>query len=143
MSLLSWLTESNSRHGDSDICLSENDSLITDPKEIAEIMNRYFISIGQTADQINTKEDSNLSLHQIVEMFEKHDSIISIKNNSNYKMPFEFQPITRKALKEIIPNLDHKKACGDDMMNAKFLKVFVDNVVGPLVHTRMKIACKI
>ena len=66
-------------HGDSDICLSENASLTTDPKEIAEIMNKYFIGISRTTDQINTNEDSDISMHQIVKMFEKHDSIISIK----------------------------------------------------------------
>ena len=121
-------------HGDSDICLSENDSLITDPKDIAKIMNKHFVSIGKTTDQINTNQDSNLSLHQIVKMFEKHDSIISIKNNLKYKIPFEFQPISRKTVKEIILNLDHKKACGHDMINAKFLKLSVDIIVGPLVN---------
>ena len=67
-------------------------------------------------------------------MSEKHDSIISIKNNLKYTMPFEFQPITRKILKEIVLNLDHKKACGHGMINARFLKPSVDIIVGPLVH---------
>ncbi len=121
-------------HGDSDICLSENDSLITDPKNIAEIMNKYFISVGQNTDQINTKEDPNLSLLQIIKTFEKHTSIIGIKNNLKHKMPFEFQPITKERLKEIILNLDHKKACGHDMISAKFLKLSVDIISGPLVN---------
>ena len=83
-------------HDDSDICLSEDVSLITDPRNIAEIMNEYFISIGQTTEQMNSKEDCNLSLHQIIKILEKHNSIISIKNNLKHEMLFEFLPITKK-----------------------------------------------
>ena len=121
-------------HGDTDICLSENDSLITDPKNIAEIMNKHFISVGQTTEQMNSKEDSNLSLHQIIKMFEKHNSIISIKNNLKHNTLFEFQPITKDTLKEIILSLDHNKAFGHDMISAKFLKLSADIIAGPLAN---------
>ena len=121
-------------HGDTDICLSENDSLITDPKNIAEIMNKHFISVGQTTEQMNSKEDSNLSLHQIIKMFEKHNSIITIKNNLKHNTLFEFQPITKDTLKEIILSLDHNKAFGHDMISAKFLKLSADIIAGPLAN---------
>ena len=110
------------------------DSLITDPKNIAEIMTKHFISIGQTTEQMNTKEYSNLSLHQILKMFEKHNSIISIKNNLKCNMLFEFQPITKDTLKEIILSLDHNKAFGHDMIIAKFLKLAADIIAGPLAN---------
>jgi hypothetical protein len=37
-------------------------------------------------------------------------------------------------LKEIILNLDHKKACDHDMISAKFLKLSVDIIAAPLVN---------
>ena len=71
-------------------------------------MNKYFVSVGQTTGQMNTKEDSNLSLHKIIKMFEKHKSIFNIIKNLKHKGPFEFQPTTKKILKEIILKLDQK-----------------------------------
>ena len=121
-------------HGNLDICLTENDSLITDPRNIAEIMNKHFVSVGQTTEQINPKEKSNLSLHKIIKMSEKHNSIISIKNNLKHNMIFEFQPITKVTVKEIILNLDHDKAFGHDMISAKFLKLSADIIAGPLAN---------
>ena len=44
-------------------------------------MNKYFRSVGQTTEQMNTKVDSILSLSQIIKMFEKHKSIINIMKN--------------------------------------------------------------
>ena len=57
---------------------------------------------------MNTKEYSNLSLHEIIKMFEKHESIINIMKNLKHKDPFEFQLTTKKILKEIILKLDQK-----------------------------------
>ena len=83
---------------------------------------------------MNSKEDSNLSLHQIIKMFEKHNSILSIKNNLKHNTLFEFQPITKDKLKEIILSLDHNKAFGHDMISAKFLKLSADIIAGPLAN---------
>jgi len=47
---------------------------------------------------------------------------------------FEFQPITKDTLKEIISNLDHKKACGNNVIIAPFLKLSVHITAGPLVN---------
>ena len=71
-------------------------------------MNKYFISVGQTTEQMNTKVDSILSLSQIIKMFEKHKGIINIVKNLKHKGPFEFQPTTKKILKEIILKLAKK-----------------------------------
>ena len=77
---------------------------------------------------------SNLSLHQIIKIFEKRNCIISIKNNLKHKMLFEFQPITKDKVKEIILSLDHNKAFGHDMISAKFLKLSADIIAGPLAN---------
>ena len=54
---------------------------------------------------MNTKEYSNLSLHEIIKMFEKHESIINIMKNLKHKDPFEFQLTTKKILKEMISSM--------------------------------------
>ena len=59
---------------------------LTDPKNIAEIMNKHFISAGQTTEQMHLREDSDSSLHQIIKIFEKHNSIISIEKNLKYNI---------------------------------------------------------
>ena len=71
-------------------------------------MNKYLISVGQTTEQMKTKEDPILSLHQIIKMFEKHKSIFNIIKKLKHKGPFEFQPTTKKIAKEIILKLDQK-----------------------------------
>ena len=77
-------------HDDSDICLTENDNLISDQKTVADIMNRYFISVGRTTVKTNMGEYSSLSLGQIINVLEKHSGIISIKNNLKHQSLFDF-----------------------------------------------------
>ena len=67
-------------------------------------------------------------------MFEKHSSIISIKNTLKHQSLFEFQPIAKDTLKETISNLDQTKACGYDMINARYRKLSVDIIAGPLLN---------
>ena len=78
---------------------------------------------------MNTKEDSYLSLHQIIRMFEKHKSIINIIKKLKHKGLFEFQPTTNK----LSLNLT-KKAHGHGMISAKFLKLSVNIIAGPLAN---------
>ena len=61
--------------GDSEITISENDCLISDPQSVAEILNIHFVSIGQTTNSIHKGLTENSTITEIIRYF-KEQSII-------------------------------------------------------------------
>ena len=86
-----------------------NGTLISEPKQIANAFNDFFISVGDTG-QINTNVDFN--------------QYMPAKPNSN----LTFQPITVDITSRIIDSLKPKTSTGVDCISNKLLK-FVRNVI--------------
>ena len=86
-----------------------NGTLISEPKQIANAFNDFFISVGDTG-QINTNVDFN--------------QYMPAKPNSN----LTFQPITVDITSRIIDSLKPKTSTGIDCISNKLLK-FVRNVI--------------
>ena len=125
-------------HGDSEITISENDRLVTDPQSVAEIMNNHFVSIGNTTNPLHNDLDAHASITEIIRYFQEHSSIRKIKRSLVNNSTLSFKPIPREGLRQIIVNLNHKKANGHDMINAKFLKISVDIILEPLLNIMNK-----
>ena len=86
-----------------------NGTLISEPKQIVNAFNDFFISVGDTG-QINTNVDFN--------------QYMPAKPNSN----LTFQPITVDITSRIIDSLKSKTSTGVDCISNKLLK-FVRNVI--------------
>ena len=120
-------------HRDSEITISENDCLISDPQSVAEIMNNHFVSIGQIKDSAHQQLNEHSTTAEIISYFKDHSSISKISNCMSNDLTFSFEPIPKEGLQQIIKNLNHKKANGHDMINAKFLTFSNDIILKPLL----------
>ena len=91
--------------------LLENDSIPKDDKDIAKIMNNFFINVTKN---LNLKSYKDLSLTDINEITSNFDNHISMKKINEYfpnivSGDFNFQEISRENVKKEIINLDVKK----------------------------------
>ena len=120
--------------GDSELTISENDCLISDPQSVAEILNNHFVSIGQTTNSIHKGLTENSTITEIIRYFKEHSSIKTINNFLTKNSTLSFKPITKESLRYIIVKLNHKKVHGHDMLNAKSLKISVDIILQPLLN---------
>ena len=103
------------------IMLRENDEIISDSKQVAEIFANYFQksgsaeSLGITENKLlltQVPENTVLDVEKCVRKFESHPSIISIKKNVEVTCLFDFSPITAEDIDKQIGSLDPKKNGG-------------------------------
>ena len=121
-------------HGQDEYILEENNKLIQDDKEIAEIFNEYYTNTvkyttGSEPETVPLKNSAD-SIEAINEYHKHHSSIMAIKKN-DIKQTFELPNASEEEIKEIIMNLDAKKAAGIDLISAKLLKLSI-SVTTPL-----------
>ena len=108
--------------------LLENNSIKTNEKEIATIMNDYFINITKNLDLKSSKKCTAKDLNSIVSEFDDHISIKKIKDffpdiNVN---DFEFETVTMEDVKKEILNLNTKKSSTSGSIPATILKQSLD-----------------
>ena len=95
---------------------SVNGNKISNPKNIANEFNNYFVNIGpQLAAQISSSHANSLPPMNLV--------------NSFY-----MEPTTPQEIKSIIQLMKPKTSCGYDGISPKFLKEFSEEVLLPLSH---------
>ena len=107
------------------IILIENDTIISDDKEVAEKMNNFFITavsnlniedLFPVNDNVNCKEISG-----ILEKFQNHPSILKIKEVLQINETFTFNKTTTKEIETEINRLNPNKATSYDDIPAKIL----------------------
>ena len=108
--------------------LLENNSIKANEKEIATIMNDYFINITKNLDLKSSKKCTAKDLNSIVSEFDDHISIKKIKEffpgiNVN---DFEFETVTMEDVKKEILNLNTKKSSTSGSIPATILKQSLD-----------------
>jgi DNA polymerase III epsilon subunit-like protein len=103
------------------IMLRENDKIISDSAEVAEIFANYFQksgsmeSLGITENKLlltPVTDEIVLDVEKCIKKFESHPSIISINKNVVVNDVFNFSPITAEDIDEQINALDPKKNGG-------------------------------
>ena len=108
----------------SKIILVEENNIISDEEEIANIMNNYFINVTKT---LNLKKQLGLGRSGVNE-FENHISIKMIHEKYPEILPesFKFQFLSNKEVKKEIENLDTKKSSTYGSIPAAILKQCVN-----------------
>jgi len=115
---------------ETDIILRESNNLITDEKELCEIFNNFFVNIGQ---DIGTPENNDRPIHEIVQSYSTHPSIVTINNTKPIRsQPFTFLPITAQEIINIITNMETKKSTGYDDIPTIFIKSIMHELAQPL-----------
>ena len=104
----------------SKITLVEENNIISDEEEIANVMNNYFINVTKT---LNLKKQLGLGRSGVNE-FENHISIKMIHEKYPEILPesFKFQFLSNNEVKKEIENLDTKKSSTYGSILATILK---------------------
>ena len=85
----------------SNIRLNENGKIISDKKEVAEILNNYFMDSVENLEVERYLPDilidDNLDdIDKIVRQYQGHPSIVKIKENVKVDKKFEFEDISEE-----------------------------------------------
>ena len=122
--------------GNNDITLIHQNKIISDEKQLTKLLNSYYINIVEKSSDtktfgINFKNTSVQSVRDIVNSYKNHPSIIKIKqvvNGSNVSDSerFSFKTINESEIKDLLKNLDIKKASGIDTIPPKLVKLSAD-----------------
>ena len=122
--------------GNNDITLIPQNKIISDGKQLTKLFNSYYINIVEKSSDtktfgINFKNTSVQSVRDIVISYKNHPSIIKIKqvvNRSNVSDSerFSVKTISESEIKDLLKNLDIKKASGIDTIPPKLVKLSAD-----------------
>ena len=116
---------------ESDIKLIERNNVVKDRKNVADILNEYFINIAEYAvgRQIATlpSKDTQMS---ILEIKNRHENHINIQNIKNRKLnsTFAFEKTTFSNIRRLIFELDARKPMGIDTIPTKIIKMLNDDI---------------
>ena len=106
------------------LLLKEKDNLVSDEKELATIMNNFFIN---TTKDLELKKDSKLNnLEDILKAFESHSSIEKIKKAINTTEKFSFHDVKDEVVRKINMNPDGSKATTVGDIPTDMLKQAID-----------------
>ena len=106
--------------------LKEKGELVSDEKQLASIMNKFFINITKS---LKLKEDLGsppVTLNDILEKFIFHPSIDKITKTYESDKKFSFQQVTEEHIRQVILSIDGSKAAPVVDIPADMLKVTLD-----------------
>ena len=112
------------------ITIIENQEVVTEKVEVAEIMNNYFIEAVQNLaiEQFSCEgvqepfsENTDVVIEKILKRYKLHPSILKIKENVKVENKFNFKDTTEDEIFSKIKSLDPKKACMENDIPAKTL----------------------
>ena len=104
--------------------LKEKGELVSDGKQLASIMNKFFINITKS---LKLKEDQGsppIILNDILE--KSHPSIDKIRKTYESDKTFSFQQVTEEHVRQVILSIDGSKATPVGDFPADMLKVVLD-----------------
>ena len=114
--------------------LFDNDRLITDTKQVADVFNRYFTDIAQGIgfnDPIPHDYYEKSTMATLISKYDSHPSIIAIKRNISSGQNFN-RNVAPFEIYHMLIKMDGKKATGFDEISSKFLKIGATPLAGPI-----------
>ena len=120
------------------IRLNENGITITDKKEVAEILNNYFLDSVENLEverhlpKISFDDENKDYIEEIVEKFKNHPSIIKIKENVKYDETFDFKDSTIDKMYKRLISRDPSKGCMKSDIPTKIILGASDIISKPL-----------
>ena len=111
-----------------DIFIKENDVVINQKKDIAEIFNNYFVNI---ADDL---VDKSLQ-HDYAADFNDHPSVQSVINTTKegiFTLNFSLKCINELEICQILANINTRKSCGHDFLHPRIVKESAAVIAQPL-----------
>ena len=112
------------------IVIVDNEKVVTEKGEVAEILNNYFIEAVQNLgikkitnedEEGSQPEDIDEVIEKILKKYQSHPSILKIKENVKVDNKFKFEDATEDEIYSKIKSLDPKKTCMENDIPAKTL----------------------
>ena len=113
------------------LMLKENNRLITEEKELATVMNTFFVNITKSLD-LKKDDDSSLNpmnsenISDILQKHKNHPSVQDISQTFTTNKKFSFEFVTEDLVREEIMNLDGSKATPIGDISVDILKSTAD-----------------
>ena len=119
-------------HSDT-ITLKEQDNVISGPKQICEVFNKYFCNV---AKDIGTEDllTENDTISSILSHYPNHMSLELIEENNTRATEFNFSDVNEVDVKRLLDKMNPKKAVGFDRLPPKLLKVASNELAGPITN---------
>merc|ERR1712080_383935 len=109
------------------IRLNENGKMISNKKEVAEILNNYFMDSVENLEVERYLPTNNITVNEnldnidkIIQKFQNHPSILKINENVKIDKTFIFEDTNEDKMFQKINSLNAGKACMKDDIPAKF-----------------------
>ena len=112
------------------ILLKENDCLVSNEIEVAQIMNNFFVNITKELDLKDEGDQRNINIYSnlesILENSSNHPSIEKIEQNFDSQELFSFQQVNETEVKDIVLKLNSSKAISNGDIPVNILKETID-----------------
>ena len=124
-----FLSNNLSCNGGSKIMLNENDTIVTDATEIANIFNVFYGSIANYPAEFYDGLDRHADLEDVLDKHYSHDSIVSIRSRMGVQVShFDFSKVSVNDVLKKIKSLKPVKSPRHDGIQDKFLKLAGENL---------------
>ncbi len=118
------------------IQLLENDEIISDPKEVANLMNANFVtvveSIGKPVERAILDLDDAKLIENSINKQSNYPSIKLIHKHPVHHNNLSFKHLNPSVDRTILSKLNNKKAMGCDGLTAKLIKIAAPAISAPL-----------
>jgi len=125
-----YFTEKSGKCGQC-ISLLEEDKVTSDSSSVSDIFNTFFVNVAK--DISEPHEIQMLSLPEMFDHYENHNSIIEIKRRSA-NVNFSFHPVHCDTVMKKLRALKGNKACGHDRIPASLLKCVSEELCESYTH---------
>ena len=116
-----FISNKSSQNNNGRIILREEENIISEPANVAEIFNMCCSSLAQFKHEYDGLDATDFV--EIIDKQSSHSSVELIKNNITSGRVFDFRVVSVDIFHKYINSLDANKAIGHDGLNAKFLKL--------------------
>ena len=106
--------------------LKEKGKLVSDEKQLASIMNRFFIIIKKNVKLKEDRGSPPVTLNDILKKFIFHSSIDKIRKACDNNKKFSFHRVTEEHVQQVFLSIDGSKATPVGDIPADMLKVTLD-----------------
>ena len=126
--------------------LKEKNRLITEKKELATVMNTFFVNITKSLD-LKKDDDSSLNpinfenINDILGKHKNHPSVHKISQTFITNEKFSFNFLTEDQVRELIMNLDSSKATPIGDISVDILKSTADIHLSFSINLSMEKGC--
>ena len=124
-----FISNKSSQNNNGRIILREEENIISEPTNVAEIFNMYYSSLAQYKHEYDGLD--TIDFVEIIDKHSSHSGVELIKNNITSGRVFDFSVVSVDIFHNYINSLDANKAIDHDGLNAKFLKLCGSHIAKP------------